>query len=705
MAPRKRAVPSKTPRKKDSAAGRPGSDTVHAAALTPVPSQLTTSTNALLGMDVEGLKESFLHNLEFALAKDEFSATARDHLNSLALTVRDRLIERWLVTQQTYYRQKSKRVYYLSLEFLIGRMLGNALINLGLERSADEAIAELGHRLETLVELEYDAGLGNGGLGRLAACFLDSMATCALPAYGYGIRYEYGIFFQRIRGGEQIETPDNWLRHGNPWEVERPEHLYPVQFYGRVEEIQEPGGRLVFAWVDTQTVMAMAYDTPVPGYRNNTVNNMRLWSAKSTREFDLDYFNHGDYERAVAEKDRSETISKVLYPNDNIFEGRELRLKQEYFFVAATLQDIIRRYRKNGAADFADFPDQVAVQLNDTHPSVAILELMRILMDIESIEWEKAWDITVKTFGYTNHTILPEALEMWPVSLFGRVLPRHLQIAFEINRRFLEEVSRRWPGDAERFRRMSLFDEDGEKKLRMAHLAIVGTHSLNGVSLLHTEILRSRPVPGVLRAVAGAFQQQDERDQSPALALGLQPHAVRADLRVHRARVGHRPGVAGEARAVRRGARVPPPMARCEAGEQGAAGPDHPHAHGHHRGRTLPLRLPGEAHPRVQAPAAERAPPDRPLPADHGQPARRVPPPYRHLRWKSGSRVLHGQADHPTNQRAGRQGERRRGRRRPPEGGLSAELRREPGGADRPRCRSLRADGHGRHRRPREPAT
>ena len=441
-------------------------------------------------MDVESLKESFVHNLEFALAKDEFSATDRDKFNSLALTVRDRLIERWIETQQGYYRQKCKRVYYLSLEFLIGRALGNAVINLGLEENVEKAMRELGTSMEEMQELEHDAGLGNGGLGRLAACFLDSMATLALPAYGYGIRYEYGIFFQRIRAGNQIETPDNWLRYGNPWEVERPEHLYPVHFYGRVAQSEDENGRMIFDWVDTQTVMAMAYDTPVPGYRNGTVNNMRLWAAKSTREFDLEYFNHGDYERAVSDKDRSETISKVLYPNDNMFEGRELRLKQEYFFVAATFHDIIRRYKKSGVPGFRDFPDQVAVQLNDTHPSVAILELMRLLMDKEGLGWEEAWDITVKVFGYTNHTILPEALEKWPLSLFGRVLPRHLQIAFEINRRHLEEVSLRWPGDGERLRRMSLIEEEGEKKLRMSHLAVVGSHSLNGVSALHTRILK-----------------------------------------------------------------------------------------------------------------------------------------------------------------------------------------------------------------------
>ena len=441
-------------------------------------------------MDVESLKESFAHNLEFALAKDEFSATARDKFNSLALTVRDRLIERWIETQQNYYRQKCKRVYYLSLEFLIGRTLGNAVINLGLEKNVEQAMLELGNSMEDLQEIEHDAGLGNGGLGRLAACFLDSMATLALPAYGYGIRYEYGIFFQRIRGGTQIETPDNWLRHGNPWEVERPEHLYPVHFYGKVSQAKDAKGRMRFDWVDAQTVMAMAYDTPVPGFRNGTVNNMRLWAAKSTREFDLDYFNHGDYERAVSDKDRSETISKVLYPNDNVFEGRELRLKQEYFFVAATLHDILRRYKKGGFSSFRDFPDQVAVQLNDTHPAVAILELMRILMDTEALGWEEAWDITVKTFGYTNHTILQEALEKWPVSLFERVLPRHMQIAFEINRRLLEGVALRWPGDDHRLQRMSLIEEEGEKRLRMSHLAIVGSHSVNGVSALHTHILR-----------------------------------------------------------------------------------------------------------------------------------------------------------------------------------------------------------------------
>ena len=451
--------------------------------------RLTPSNNELLGMDADSLKESFVHNLEFALAKDEYSATIHDNFESVALTVRDRLFERWIVTQQSYYNRSCKRVYYLSLEFLMGRTLGNAVLNLGLQGEMDKALHDLGSRMEEIEDQENDAGLGNGGLGRLAACFLDSMATLALPAYGYGIRYEYGIFFQRIRDGAQVETPDNWLRYGNPWEIERPEFLYPVSFYGRVLQSEGVDGRLHFDWVDAQTIMAMAYDTPIPGYGNDTVNNMRLWSAKSTRDFDLDYFNHGDYERAVSEKAQSETISKVLYPNDNVFEGKELRLKQEYFFVSATLQDIMRRYRKGFPQGFSAFPDQVAVQLNDTHPAIGIPELMRILMDKEGLGWDAAWDLTVKTFGYTNHTVLPEALEKWPVGLLARVLPRHLQIIYEINRRFLDEVSQRFPGDVDLLRRVSLIEEDGDKKVRMANLAVVGSHAVNGVSRLHTEIL------------------------------------------------------------------------------------------------------------------------------------------------------------------------------------------------------------------------
>jgi starch phosphorylase len=452
--------------------------------------KLKTSKCVFQGTDTESLKLSFLNHLECSLAKDENTATTRDLFKSLSLAVRDRLVKLWITTQRAYYDKSAKRVYYLSMEFLIGRTLGNAIMNLGLDDTAAEVMGELGYDVEELKEIEFDAGLGNGGLGRLAACSMDSMATLELPAYGYGIRYEYGIFFQRIRDGYQIETPDNWLRYGNTWEIERPERLYLVRFYGRVNQHIDEEGASRCDWVDTQEVMAMAYDTPVPGYQNNTVNTMRLWSAKSTREFDLAYFNDGDYERAVSSKAASELISQVLYPNDNVSRGKELRLKQEYFFVSATLQDIVRRYKKNHSEGFDKFADKVAIQLNDTHPAVAIPELIRILLDIEEIDWEKAWGITVKTFGYTNHTILPEALEKWSVGLFGYVLPRHLQIIYEINHRFLEGVRWAYRYDNDRLRRMSVIEEGEEKKVRMANLAVIGSHSINGVSALHTEILK-----------------------------------------------------------------------------------------------------------------------------------------------------------------------------------------------------------------------
>ncbi len=451
--------------------------------------RLTPSTNDFMGRDIESLKISFVNHLEYSCGKDEYSATKHDGFKSMAYTTRDRLIEKWVETQQTYYDNDAKRVYYLSLEFLIGRTLGNSLINIDLYDSSRKALEEVGYNLEEVEEMEWDAGLGNGGLGRLAACFLDSMATLELPAYGYGIRYEYGIFFQRIVNGYQIEKPDNWLRYGNPWEFSRPEYLYFVHFYGKVHQYIDNNGVLRNEWVDSDKVLAMGYDTPVPGYQNNTVNNLRLWSAKATREFNLDYFNHGDYERSVSEKSSSENISKVLYPNDNIFEGKELRLKQEYFFVSASLQDILRRFKKSHQ-DFNKFPDKVAIQLNDTHPAIAIPELMRVLIDEETLDWDDAWAITVKTFGYTNHTVLPEALEKWTVSLLEYVLPRHMQIIYEINWRFLNEVNKAFPGDNERLRRMSIIEEGGEKKVRMAYLGIAGSHSVNGVAALHSEIIK-----------------------------------------------------------------------------------------------------------------------------------------------------------------------------------------------------------------------
>ncbi len=454
--------------------------------------RLHESKNQFYGMDLNSIKESFINHLEYSLAKDEYTCTDNDCYASMAYLTRDRLIERWIETQQTYYNQDIKRVYYLSLEYLIGRTLGNSLMNLGLFDTGNDAMKDLGYSLEELRENEWDAGLGNGGLGRLAACFIDSLSTLEIPAVGYGIRYEYGIFFQNIVNGYQMESPDNWLRYGNFWEFPRPEFLYRIKFYGRVNQYTDSDGKLKSEWVNAEEVMAMAYDTPIPGYRNNTVNNLRLWSAKSTREFNLDYFNDGDYNKAVLERSISENITRVLYPKDNVYEGKELRLKQQYLFVSATLQDIIRRYKKTHTT-FDAFPDKVAIQLNDTHPAIAISDLMRILLDEEGLGWEYAWDITTRTFGYTNHTVLPEALEKWSVSLLGNLLPRHLQIIYEINHQFLEYVTKRFPGNHDMLGKVSIIEEGGgDKKVRMANLAIVGSHSVNGVAALHTDILKSR---------------------------------------------------------------------------------------------------------------------------------------------------------------------------------------------------------------------
>ncbi|XP_062433735.1 glycogen phosphorylase, liver form [Rhea pennata] len=453
------------------------------------------SIRGIVGAEnVAELKKGFNRHLHFTLVKDRNVATPRDYYFALAHTVRDHLVGRWIRTQQHYYERDPKRIYYLSLEFYMGRTLQNTMVNLGLQNACDEAVYQLGLDMEELEEIEEDAGLGNGGLGRLAACFLDSMATLGLAAYGYGIRYEYGIFNQKIRDGWQVEEADDWLRHGNPWEKARPEYMLPVHFYGRVEH--GPGGA---KWVDTQVVLALPYDTPVPGYMNNTVNTMRLWSARAPNDFNLRDFNVGDYIQAVLDRNLAENISRVLYPNDNFFEGKELRLKQEYFVVAATLQDIIRRFKasKFGSTEsvrtvFDSFPEQVAIQLNDTHPAMAIPELMRIFVDIEKLPWNKAWDITKQTFAYTNHTVLPEALERWPVDLMEKLLPRHLQIIYEINQRHLDRIVALFPNDVERLRRMSLIEEGGTKRINMAHLCIVGSHAVNGVAKIHSEIVKTQ---------------------------------------------------------------------------------------------------------------------------------------------------------------------------------------------------------------------
>ncbi|HSQ78883.1 MAG TPA: glycogen/starch/alpha-glucan phosphorylase [Nitrospirota bacterium] len=442
-----------------------------------------------IGSDPASLKRSLSNRLIYSLGKDPITATHRDWFNTTAYTVREQLIERWMETMRSYYHSDAKRVYYLSLEFLTGRLLANSLLNMGFYDECRQALADLDLDLDRIRELESDAALGNGGLGRLAACFLDSMATLGLPGYGYGIRYEYGMFTQRIENGYQIEHPDNWLRYGNPWEFPRPEVLFAVKFGGKVVQFTDDQGQLRFHWVDTEDVMAMACDTPVPGYDTSTVNNMRLWTAKATRDFNLKYFNEGNYIKAVAEKNESENLSKVLYPDDTTQMGRELRLKQQYFFVCASIQDILRRFTKYHP-HLDELPDKVAIQLNDTHPSIGIPELMRVLIDIHHLEWDRAWDITRRTFSYTNHTLMPEALETWPVKLFEEILPRHLQIIYEINYRFLEDVRHLNPGDTDLLRRLSIVDEGGGRRLRMAHLAIVGSHRVNGVSQIHTDLMK-----------------------------------------------------------------------------------------------------------------------------------------------------------------------------------------------------------------------
>ena len=454
--------------------------------------------------DVEALRHSLTNHLTYNLAKDMYSATQRDKFQAIALSVRELISERWIRTQQRYYDVDAKRVYYLSLEFLLGRLLQNYAINLGLADEYSKSVSALGITYEDAIELEWDAGLGNGGLGRLAACYLDSLATLRLPGYGYGIRYEYGIFLQRIKDGFQVEAADNWLRYGNPWEFPRPELLYLVRFGGKVDDAVG-SGKFGTKWIGGDEVMAMAYDYPVPGFGNDTVNTLRLWEAKSVREFNLEFFNSGDYIKAVEDRYSSEYISKVLYPSDQYAAGKELRLKQQYFFVCATLKDIIRRYKKFHRR-YDDFPQKVAIQLNDTHPSVAIAELMRILVDEEGLVWDDAWAITTKTFGYTNHTVLPEALETWSEGLFAYLLPRHHQIIQEIDRRFLVQVAAKFPGEEGRKGRMAIITGDKERAVNMARLALIGSQTVNGVSELHTNILKERVFKDFYEMMPEKFQ-------------------------------------------------------------------------------------------------------------------------------------------------------------------------------------------------------
>jgi len=442
-----------------------------------------------LGMDTESLIHDFRTYFNHTLGRDKYCHSHHYKYQALALTLRSRLLERWIATRDLYREKGRKRTYYFSLEFLMGRAMGNAMINLGVEDNIEKAMMSLCIELEEIAEEEHDAGLGNGGLGRLAACFLDSCATLQLPVMGYGIRYEYGMFRQHICNGAQVEEPDHWLRDGNPWEIERPEYPQRVCFGGRTEFYKTESGDLRSRWVDTNDVLAVPYDLPIPGYRNNTVNTLRLWSAAATDEFDLGEFNAGSYPESVAAKNEAENITMVLYPNDSSENGKELRLKQQYFLASASLQDIFRRWEIMHGNDFSTFAENNCFQMNDTHPTLAVAELMRLLLDEKKLSWNEAWAITTRTLAYTNHTLLPEALEKWPVSLFEQLLPRLLEIIYEINARFISIVAKQWPGDIKRQQRMSIIEEGHGRNIRMAHLAIVGSFSVNGVAALHTQLL------------------------------------------------------------------------------------------------------------------------------------------------------------------------------------------------------------------------
>ena len=442
-------------------------------------------------VDESTLDDDLSRHFYYTLGRDKVGKSQLYLYHALALTIRDRLVARCRITKQQIHEQKRRKTAYLSLEFLMGRALGNAILNLDLDEQVAKALQEYCTELEQVAEAEHDAGLGNGGLGRLAACFLDSCASLALPVVGYGIRYEYGMFNQAIENGHQIEQPDNWLREGHPWELSAPEQSKRVKFFGHVESYTDKQGREHRQWLDSHDVLAVPYDVPIPGYKNDIVNTLRLWKSEATDEFDLSEFNAGSYSEAVARKNLAEQITMVLYPNDSSENGKELRLRQQYFLSSASLQDIIDTWVSKHGEDFSDFADYHVFQLNDTHPSIAVAELMRILVDEYELDWQEAWSITTKTMAYTNHTLLPEALEKWSVSLFARLLPRILEIIYEINARFLAEVALAWPGDVEKQRALSLIEEGPEPQIRMAYLAIVGSYSVNGVAALHTELLKA----------------------------------------------------------------------------------------------------------------------------------------------------------------------------------------------------------------------
>lgn len=451
-------------------------------------------TNVNFARQASSLSERIVQHLKYSMGKRISDASSEDIFHSVGLAIREVMIDRLFETEERYQNHNAKSMYYLSLEYLIGRSLSNNLINLGLYDICSDALKKIGLTLGDIIETENDAALGNGGLGRLAACFLDSIATLGMPGFGYGINYEFGIFKQKIVDGYQVEQPDYWLREESPWLIEKNNEVCIVPLYGRVEIEKDVNGNYRPFWKDWKFLYGVPYDMPIVGYGGNTVNYLRLYSARASNEFDMNIFNSGDYVKAVEQKTTSEVVSKVLYPSDTVDQGKELRVIQEYFLVACSLRDIVRRFAKNNKS-FSKFASKVAIQLNDTHPALAIVELMRILVDENGLSWNRAWNITESTFGYTNHTLLPEAMERWPLSVFERILPRHLQIIYDINERFLKKVNSKWPNDMDRLGKMSIIEEGYSKQVRMAHLSIVGSHSVNGVAELHSKLITTDLVP------------------------------------------------------------------------------------------------------------------------------------------------------------------------------------------------------------------
>lgn len=462
--------------------------------------------NTRISYTANAIERDFAEHLKYTQDADVFHTSMQGRYDALALSIRDRIIHQWDISRKTHQAEDVKRVYYLSLEFLMGRAMTNNITNMGLTNEVGKALKELGYTYEELADVEPDAGLGNGGLGRLAACFLDSMATLEIPSFGYGIRYNYGIFRQQIKDGYQLEQPDNWLRDGNPWEIPRPDLRFIVNFGGRVEVIKE-NGKDNYKWVDTDKIMGMAYDTPIIGYGGKTVNTLRLWSAKAIEEFSFQEFNGGDYTKAVRQKMTAENLTQVLYPNDTQYMGKVLRLKQQYFFVACSLADIMRRFKLHHT-NLDDLPKFAAIQLNDTHPSIAVAELMRILVDQENLDWDKAWKITQQCMGYTNHTLMPEALEKWTVPMMQEILPRHMQIIYEINARFMRYAMTYFPMDNQSVAKVSIIEESNPKHVRMANLAIIGSHAVNGVAQLHTDLLKNSMFPEFNKIYPEKFQNK-----------------------------------------------------------------------------------------------------------------------------------------------------------------------------------------------------